>query len=118
MLVFVNNWYSSAAYLYTVEKTVFKIDTLTIIAGLSSVLNKTALVGYLNTLYAIQSDTADTNYKKIPAGFSVAGVTSIGSTADQDTTTMDLQCGGDTYWFRFLANDFLGVGIVVPLGTY
>jgi|WetSurMetagenome_2_1015567.scaffolds.fasta_scaffold90496_1 hypothetical protein len=115
-MVFVNDWYSSLAYFSTAVKTVFKIDTLTIIATVSEDLNKTAIVGYLNTIYAIQADTADTNYKKIPAGFSLAGVTSINLSTYQDTTRLIMQCVNNHayYWFRFFAGDFIDAGFLLP----
>jgi hypothetical protein len=115
-LVFVNDWYSSSVYFSDVVKTVFKIDTLTIIATVSGDLNKTAIVGYLNTIYAIQADTADTNYKKIPAGFSLAGVTNINLSTYQDTTRLNLQCENNhaCYWFRFFAGDFIDAGFLLP----
>lgn len=108
-LVFVNDWYSKSTYLYTWDKTVFKIDTLAIIATLGGIANKTTVVGYLNTIYAIQADTADTNHKKMPPYFSMTNVSSIYSYTYQDTTTMSLQCGDNAayYDFRFFAGDFI-----------
>ncbi|MGA2506932.1 MAG: hypothetical protein ABSF80_05590 [Chitinispirillaceae bacterium] len=113
-MVFVINWYSSSVYFHTVEKTVFKIDTLTIIATMSGDLNKTAIVGYLNTIQAIQADTADTNHSKIPADFSLAHVANIYSYMNQDTTVMEMQRGDSFsiygYWFRFCAGVLIDAG--------
>jgi hypothetical protein len=113
-LVSVKHWYSSLDYLYTTEKTVFKIDTLTIIAAVNGELKKTAIVDYLNKLYAIEADSADTNHIKIPADFSMARVTDIRSSVYQDTTAMNLQCGSifTTYQFRFLSGNFMDASVM------
>jgi len=113
-MVFVNDWYSYPGYFGTVEKTVFKIDTLIIFATVSGVLNKTAIVGYLNTIYAMMADSADTSYKRFLTDFSVARVASISSSAIQDTTFLDLNYGDffftyRTYQFWFLGSVFIHV---------
>jgi hypothetical protein len=108
-MVFVDNWYSSPGYFNTQIKTVFKIDTLTIIATMDTGESKMAVAGYLNTLFAIQADSADTNHNKIPEGFSMAKVSYINSSIYQDTTTLNLNCGDivNSYQFRFFAEDFV-----------
>lgn len=106
--VFVNNWYSSPAGFTTEEKTVFNINSLTIIALFSGALNKMVITEYLQKITAIQPGLLDTNQQKIIAGFSLPDISSISSSTKQDTTFIDLQCGNwmSTYRFKFVESEF------------
>jgi hypothetical protein len=111
--VFVNDWYSSQDLFYPTEKTVFKLDSFTIIAEFSGTLNKTQIAEYLHEIAAIQPGLLDTNQQKIIADFSMPEVSSIGSSTIHDTTDIDVQCGDwmSTYRFKFVENEFKEVSI-------
>jgi hypothetical protein len=109
-IVFVNDWYSCQSYFSAVEKTVFKIDTLTIIASLSGELGKTAVVGLFDTILAAQTDTADTNHSKIPADFSLANTTNLYSYTSNDSTFLNISTGNHIiYRTTFVAGELRNV---------
>lgn len=112
--VFVNNWYSSPGWFFPTEKTVFNINSLTIIAVFNGTLNKTQIAEYLHKIAAIQPALLDTNQQKIIADFSMPGISSVGSSTNQDTTNIDLQCGNwmSTYRFTFVETLFKEVSIM------
>lgn len=112
--VFINKWYSSSHWFDTLEKTVFKINSLTIIAVFNGTLNKTQIAEYLHKIAAIQPALLDTNQQKIIAGFSMPGISSVSSSTNQDTTNIDLQCGNwmSTYRFTFVETVFKEVSIM------
>lgn len=116
--VWVKNWYSSQHRFNVSEKTVFKVDSLRIIASTNDALKKADLIGYLKAIAVLSAASVDTNQQKALAGFSLENVTNIHSYVSQDTATIGLSCGNEsmtTYVFAFVNGNFKNIFLRVLL---
>jgi hypothetical protein len=114
-IVFINDWYSSPSCFYTMEKNVFKIDSLTVvIAQMSGELDKPAVVELLKNLRAIQTNSADTNHSRIPVSLWIHAMTISADTSHDSTSlTIETTCY-QHFSYTFFAGELKTVRVSSP----
>jgi hypothetical protein len=112
--VFVHDWYSESKCLYSYEKRIFKIDTITVITRTDSIINKPLIAHVLSLIQENQFTKKDTSLHFTEK---LADLNYVNVSVRNDSTTFSLGfgSGNPTFLFSYFAGalEFSGIEMLI-----